>query len=91
MKISAIETIRFAGRPNLLLAQLHTDEGLIGLGETSRGAPAVEAQIHDLAAPYLLGKDALAIELRTQRLPFRTQVPIPMLSVASPSGISSRT
>lgn len=57
MKVNAIETVRLPDRPNLLLCQVHTDEGLIGLGETSRGAPAVEAQIHDLVAPYLLGKD----------------------------------
>ncbi|HZP86918.1 MAG TPA: mandelate racemase/muconate lactonizing enzyme family protein [Burkholderiales bacterium] len=61
MKVSAIETIRLPGRANLLLVQVHTDEGLIGLGETSRGALAVESQIHDLTAPYLLGKDPLAI------------------------------
>ena len=63
MKITAIETIRLPDRPNLLLAQVHTDEGLVGLGETSRGAAAVEAQIHELVAPYLLGKDPLAIQL----------------------------
>jgi L-alanine-DL-glutamate epimerase-like enolase superfamily enzyme len=57
MQVSAIETIRLPGRPNLLLCQVHTDEGLIGLGETSRGPSAVEAQIHELVAPYLLGKD----------------------------------
>lgn len=68
MKITAIETIRLPGRPNLLLAQVHTDEGLIGLGETSRGALAVEAQIHDLVAPYLLGKDPLAIQLHNRQL-----------------------
>jgi L-alanine-DL-glutamate epimerase-like enolase superfamily enzyme len=45
MKITAIETIRLPDRPNLLLAQIHTDAGLTGLGETSRGALAVEAQI----------------------------------------------
>ena len=43
MKITAIETIRLPDRPNLLLAHVHTDEGLVGLGETSRGALAVEA------------------------------------------------
>jgi galactonate dehydratase len=32
MKITALETIRLPDRPNLLLAQVHTDEGLIGLG-----------------------------------------------------------
>ena len=68
MKITAIETIRLPDRPNLLLAQVHTDEGLVGLGETSRGAAAVEAQIHELAAPYLLGKDPLAIQLHSRQL-----------------------
>ena len=68
MKITAIETIRLPDRPNLLLAQMHTDEGLIGLGETSRGAAAVEAQIHELVAPYLLGKDPLQIQLHNRHL-----------------------
>lgn len=68
MKITAIETIRLPDRPNLLLAQIHTDEGLIGLGETSRGAAAVEAQLHELVAPYLLGKDPLAIQLHNRHL-----------------------
>jgi L-alanine-DL-glutamate epimerase-like enolase superfamily enzyme len=68
MKITAIDTIRLPRRPNLLLAQVHTDGGLIGLGETSRGALAVEAQIHDLVAPYLLGKDPLAIQAHNQHL-----------------------
>ncbi len=68
MKITAIETIRLADRPNLLLARLHTDEGLIGLGETSRGARAVEAQLHELVAPYLLGKDPLAIAQHSRAL-----------------------
>jgi galactonate dehydratase len=68
MKITAIETIRLPDRPNLLLAQVHTDAGLIGLGETSRGAAAVEAQIHDLVAPYLLGKDAAAIQAHNRHL-----------------------
>ena len=44
----------------LLLAQLHTDE--VGRPRRNpRGAAAV-SQIHELAAPYLLGKD-LAIQL----------------------------
>ena len=68
MKITAVETIRLPDRPNLLLAQIHTDEGLIGLGETSRGAAAVEAQIHELVAPYLLNKDPLQIQLHNRHL-----------------------
>lgn len=68
MKITAIETIRLPDRPNLLLTQLHTDEGLIGLGETSRGPATVEAQIHEIVAPYLLGKNPLDIQLHNQKL-----------------------
>ncbi len=68
MKVTAVDTIRLPDRPNLLLARVHTDEGLVGLGETSRGAAAVEAQIHDLAAPYLLGKDPLAIQQHSRQL-----------------------
>src|SRR5688572_8992070 len=68
MKITAIETIRIADRPNLLLAQVHTDEGLVGLGETTRGAAAVEAQLHELVAPYLLGKDPREIQKHSRHL-----------------------
>lgn len=68
MKITAIETIRLPDRPNLLLAQVHTDEGLVGLGETSRGPATVEAQLHEIAAPYLLGKDPLQIQLHNRHL-----------------------
>lgn len=68
MRISTIETIRLPDRPNLLLAQIHTDEGLIGLGETSRGARAVEAQLHEIVAPYLLGKNPFDIQLHNQKL-----------------------
>lgn len=68
MKITAIETIRLPDRPNLLLVQVHTDEGLVGLGETSRGPGPVEAQIHDLSAPVLLGEDPLAIQKHNRAL-----------------------
>jgi galactonate dehydratase len=62
VKISRIETIRVAEFPNLLWVQVHTDEGLTGLGETFFGAGAVEAYLHDTAAPKLLGADPLAID-----------------------------
>lgn len=68
MKITAIETLRLPDRPNLLLAQIHTDEGLVGLGETSRGPATVEAQLHELVAPYLLGKDPLQIQRHSRHL-----------------------
>jgi galactonate dehydratase len=68
MKITAIETIRLPDRPNLLLAQIHTDEGLVGLGETSRSPATVEAQLHEIVAPYLLGKDPLQIQRHNRHL-----------------------
>ncbi|MBI1396545.1 MAG: mandelate racemase/muconate lactonizing enzyme family protein [Betaproteobacteria bacterium] len=68
MKITTIETLRLPERPNLLLVQVHTDEGLTGLGETSRGPGPVEAQIHDIVAPALLGEDPLAIQKHNRAL-----------------------
>ncbi|WP_432239679.1 mandelate racemase/muconate lactonizing enzyme family protein [Herbaspirillum robiniae] len=62
MKITAIETTRLKTQPNLLWVEVETDEGIKGLGETFRGAEAVEAHIHAMAAPILLGKNPLEIE-----------------------------
>ena len=68
MKITAVETILVEEFPNLTWVQVHTDEGLIGLGETFFGAPAVAAQAHDFIAPYLIGKDPLQIERHHAKL-----------------------
>lgn len=68
MKISALETVRLETFPNLLYVRVHTDEGLIGLGETFYGAESVEAWIHATAAPVLLGKDPWRIEAHWQDL-----------------------
>ena len=62
MKIIAIETFRLEEFANLLWVRIHTDEGLIGLGETFYGAGAVEAHLHDTLAGRLLGRDPLRIE-----------------------------
>lgn len=62
MKITAIETIRIAERPNLIWLQVHTDEGLVGLGETFFGAEAVEAYVHETLAPKVMGRDPLQID-----------------------------
>ncbi len=75
MKITGIETIRLGEFPNLLWLHIHTDEGLIGLGETFFGTRAVEAHLHETVAPLLLGKPALQIDrhartLQTQYLGF---------------------
>jgi L-alanine-DL-glutamate epimerase-like enolase superfamily enzyme len=62
-RITAIETaIPHGIMSNLLLLRVHTDDGLIGCGETYYTPHAVAALIHDWMAARLLGADALAIE-----------------------------
>jgi hypothetical protein len=62
MKITTVETVRLGEFPNVLWVRVHTDEGLVGLGETFYAVAPVEAHIHETCAPYLLGKDPLEIE-----------------------------
>ena len=40
MKITAVDTIQLAEYSNLVWVELHTDEGLVGLGETFRNPQA---------------------------------------------------
>jgi galactonate dehydratase len=68
MKITALETVRLTEFGNLVWVRLHTDEGLVGLGETFMGAAAVEAYLHETVAPKLLGQDPLQIEARNASL-----------------------
>ena len=68
MKIIGVDTIRLREFANLIWVRLRTDEGLVGLGETFMGAEAVEAYIHETAAPKLIGKNPLHIEARGQEL-----------------------
>ncbi len=66
--IDCVRTIRIAERPNLIWVEIETDEGLVGLGESFRGAQAVEAVIHEQVAPWLLGRDARRIEAISRHL-----------------------
>lgn len=68
MKLTRIETIRSPDFPNLLWVQLHTDDQLVGIGETFYIPAAVEAVIHDFAAPLLLGQSAFDRERHWQAL-----------------------
>lgn len=68
MKITQLETIRLGEFPNILWVRLHTDEGLVGLGETFMGAAAVEAYLHEWAAAKLIGRNPLDIEARNREL-----------------------
>ncbi|MFZ4397817.1 MAG: mandelate racemase/muconate lactonizing enzyme family protein [Kiritimatiellia bacterium] len=78
MKIVKVETIHFRcdktatweaaqgarrqAMPNNLWVRIHTDTGLAGLGETYYVPQAIEAVIHDVYAPLLIGREALDIE-----------------------------
>jgi hypothetical protein len=62
MKITGIETLRLEEFPNLLWVQVHTDQGLVGLGESFYGPDSAEGHIHSIIAAYLLGQDPLLID-----------------------------
>lgn len=62
MKIISLETIRLEEFPNLFWLQIHTDNGLTGLGESFFGPQAAEAYIHETAAQLLLNQDVFSIE-----------------------------
>jgi galactonate dehydratase len=62
MKITAFETIRLGEHPHSLFVRVHTDSGLVGLGDTWRLVDTTENYVHTVAAPLLLGHDPLAIE-----------------------------
>lgn len=62
MKITKLETVWYDEQPNTMWIQIHSDEGLVGLGETYYVPRAVSAIIHDVFASLLLGQDAFDIE-----------------------------
>ncbi len=68
MKITSVETVRVRDFPNLIFVQVETDASLTGLGETFYGSAAIEAHVHAIAAPVLLGQDPLRIEWHNKSL-----------------------
>lgn len=68
MKITAIETVALERFPNLLWVRVHTDEGIVGLGETFYGTGSAEGHIHAYAAGLLIGEDPLQIDRHAKRL-----------------------
>ena len=68
MQITKLETLRLEEFPNLLWLRVHSDAGIIGLGETHRAAPSVEAYVHEYIAPRVLGQDPLEIERLSRSL-----------------------
>ena len=63
LKITAIETILDPERPLLVWVRVHTDAGLVGLGESFQSPDAIARVVHGTLAKVLLGQDATRIEL----------------------------
>lgn len=62
MKITKIESISFSKLPRLLFIRIHTDVGIIGVGETYDKVPGSRGALHGTLAPILLGNDPRDIE-----------------------------
>ncbi len=75
MKITRVETIELregttvhAGKIGWLWVRLHTEEGIVGLGETFPASPVEKAVILNDFAPLLIGRDPRDIEAMWQDL-----------------------
>jgi galactonate dehydratase len=69
MKITRVETVHcrrpltvHAGPVQYLWVRVHTDAGLVGLGETYPHPAAEKAVIHESLAPILIGRNPLEID-----------------------------
>ncbi len=68
MKITRLETIWLDEQPNTTWVRIHTDDGLIGLGETFYVPRAISAMVHDVFANLLIGRSAFDIESHWQNM-----------------------
>lgn len=59
MQITEVRTLNLADgpAPALTFVQLVSDEGVVGLGETYYTPQSVDAYVHEVLAPAILGKD----------------------------------
>jgi galactonate dehydratase len=57
VRVIGIETLQTPDYGNLVWVRIHTDDGVIGLGETFRNSEATIAYVHETCAPFLLDKD----------------------------------
>ncbi len=62
MKITAIESLQWTEYPRLMVVRVHTDSGIVGVGETVDKIPGAKGALHGTIAPLILGQEALDIE-----------------------------
>jgi L-alanine-DL-glutamate epimerase-like enolase superfamily enzyme len=68
MKITAIETLTAPEHPFALWVRIHTNEGLVGLGESVASPGAIARVVHDRLAEIVLGQDPMRIEQLWHRM-----------------------
>lgn len=71
MKITAVEPLIVGGK--FVLVWVHTDEGLVGIGECSpMNAPVIASTVDHTLAGLLTGEDPMAIERLVEKLAIAT-------------------
>jgi L-alanine-DL-glutamate epimerase-like enolase superfamily enzyme len=66
--ITRIDTLRLEEYPNLLYVLVHDDQDRVGVGETFYAAAVVEAWIHGVAAPLIVGRNSAQITATARSL-----------------------
>ena len=62
VKITKIESLTFDDLPRLMFVRVHTDSGIVGLGETYDKVSGSQGALHGTLAPILLGNDPREID-----------------------------
>ncbi|MBM4408149.1 MAG: mandelate racemase/muconate lactonizing enzyme family protein [Chloroflexi bacterium] len=66
--VTRVTTLRADRLPNECWIEVTAADGRVGLGETYGNAATVEAYVHEVVAPYLLGEDADPVERHWWRM-----------------------
>ena len=66
--VVGVTTLRADRLPNECWIEVATADGRVGLGETYGNAATVEAYVHEVVAPYLLGQDGDPVERHWWRM-----------------------
>jgi galactonate dehydratase len=68
MKINKVESFTHPDFPNVFHIQIHTDTGIIGLGESYYFAKSIVAFVDEFVGPALIGENPLEIEKIARKL-----------------------